>query len=150
MQSLTLDRDTEFTPYDNQINAHFIKTNIQFFNGRTTWNTEFTPSLIVYVWLFTAFDGIVAEEVVVESSLNVRNSARPVNNRQVRSVIYYLMPDTSSASLKRYTWRSIFNIIFFSYWNLLQTLNERCRWIWCTIFQSKAPISILWFSKCLW
>lgn len=46
---------------------------------------------------------IVAEEVIVESSLHVNNpNANPQpNRRRVRNAIYYLVPDTSSASLRR-------------------------------------------------
>lgn len=45
-------------------------------------------------------EGIVAEEVIVESALNVRNPTVPV--RKVREVLYYLIPaDFSSVTRQK-------------------------------------------------
>lgn len=47
--------------------------------------------MFLYVEYPFFIEEIVAEEVVVESALNVRNPSQPV--RRVREVLYYLIPD---------------------------------------------------------
>lgn len=56
--------------------------------------------MIAFLLHSTAAGTIVAEEVVVESSLNIRSPAKPV--RRVREVLYYLLPNEPSAPVFRY------------------------------------------------